>query len=120
MDKLEWETIPYETEDGEKPVQGFLDSLPEKKAQKVLRDIEVLEAFGPRWGMPHVRSLPDGMFELRTEHGSDIFRTFFFQWHHTVLVLTSGYHKKSQKLDEREFERAKRYRDDWLWRKGGK
>ena len=120
MDKFEWETVEYKTEDWETPVRAFLDSLPLKKAQKVLRDIEVLETFGPRWGMPHVRSLSDGMYELRTEHGSDIFRTFFFHWHDTVLVLTSGYYKKSQKLDSREFERAKRYRDDWLRRKGGK
>lgn len=115
-----WETIVYEAEDGKVPVQDFLDSLPLKKAQKVLRDIEVLETYGPQWGMPHVRSLSDGMYELRTEHGSDIFRTFFFHWHDTVLVLTSGYHKKSQKMDSREFERAMRYRDDWLRRKGGK
>ena len=64
-------------------------------------------------------SLPGGMYELGTEHGSDIFRTFLFHWKHTVLVLTNGYQKKSLKMDTHEFERAQRYREDWLQRSGG-
>lgn len=119
MDQDGWDIRVYETRDGEIPVQEFLDALLAKKAQKVLRDIDVLETYGPRWGMPHVRSLPGGMYELRTEHSSDIFRTFFFHWQHTVLVLTNGYQKKSQKMDRQEFERAQRYREDWLQRHGG-
>ena len=107
----------YEARDGEIPVQEFLDALLAKKAQKVLRlrDLDVLETHGPRWGMPHVRSLPGGMYELRTEHGSDIFRTFVGHWQHTVLVLT----KWVSKMDRQEFERVQRYREDWLQRYGG-
>ncbi len=62
--------------------------------------------------------MPQGMYELCTEHGSDIFRMFFFHGHHTVLVLTNGYQKKSPKMNTHEFERAKRYRDDWVQRGG--
>lgn len=119
MKPVQWETIPYEASDGMIPVYVFLDSLPSKKAAKVLRDIQVLESYGPTWGMPHVGPLPEGMYELRTVQGSDIFRTFFFPWRRTALVLTSGYVKKSQELDKREFDRAKRYRDEWLKRKDG-
>lgn len=118
MDNLQWETIAYQTQDGKIPVKEFLDSLPAKKADKVTRDLEVLEQFGPRWGEPHVEHIEGGIYELRTKHGSDIFRTFFFRWHNTILVLTNGYYKKSQKMDQREFNRAKSYRDDWLSRKG--
>ena len=97
MDQDGWDIRVYEAGDGGIPVQEFLDALPVKKAQKVLRDIDVLETYGLRWGMPHVRSLPGGMYELRTEHGSDIFRTFFFHWKHTVLVLTMGIRKSRKR-----------------------
>ncbi|WP_216830751.1 type II toxin-antitoxin system RelE/ParE family toxin [Alkalihalobacterium elongatum] len=118
MDNLQWETIEYTKEDGVVPVYEFLDTLPTKKANKVTEDIEKLERFGPRWGMPHVDHIEENIYELRTKHGSDIFRTFFFIWHHTVLVLTNGYYKKGQKMDPREFKRAKSYRDDWIERHG--
>lgn len=118
MDNLRWETLEYTTENGQCPVDLFFESLSDKQAAKIARDVQLLKRYGTRWGMPHVRSLPDGMYELRTKHGSNIFRTFFFRWHDTVLVLTSGYYKKSQKMDMREFKQAKRLRDDWLKRKG--
>lgn len=120
MDNLQWETIQYEKANGERPLFDFLASLPIKAQEKVIRDIELLERFGPRWGMPHVRSLPDHMYELRSKHGSNIYRTFFFRWHDTVLVLTSGYHKKAQKMDTKKFKQAQQFKDDWIKRKGWK
>lgn len=120
MDNLQWETIQYEKENGERPLFDFLSSLPTKAREKIIRDIELLERFGTRWGMPHVRTLPDNMYELRSKHGSNIYRTFFFRWHDTILVLTSVYNKKSQKMDRRRFKQAKQFRDDWLERKGMK
>jgi phage-related protein len=80
MENLYWETIAYTTVDGKNPVVDFLDSLPSKKARKITEDIEKLERFGPRWGSPNVVHIEDGIYELRTKHGSDIFRTFFFRW----------------------------------------
>ncbi|WLR51888.1 type II toxin-antitoxin system RelE/ParE family toxin [Bacillus tianshenii] len=80
MDHLIWETLEYEKENGEIPVQTFLNSLPAKQASKVVRDLELLESFGPRWGEPQVKYISDGIYELRTKQGSNIFRTFFFRW----------------------------------------
>lgn len=117
---MEWETIEYEKENGEVPIVEWLDSLPAKSVQKVLDDIKKLERFGLRWGMPHVEYLRDDIWELRTKIGSDIYRVFMFRWHNTVLILTHGFTKKSQKTPDREINRAIRYRDDWLKRKGEK
>lgn len=120
MDHLHWETIQYEKENGEQPLFNFLATLPAKHREKIIRDIALLERYGTRWGMPHVRSLPDNMYELRSKQGKDIYRTFFFRWHGTVLVLTSCYYKTSQKMDKKEFQKAKQFRDNWLKRKGMK
>lgn len=118
MDNLEWETIEYQKEDGTIPVYNFLDTLPQKKADKVVGDIKKLGLFGLRWGMPYVEHVEGDIYVLRTIQGSDVFRTFFFRWHHTLLVLMNGYNKKGNKMDPREFRRAKAYRDDWLRRYG--
>lgn len=48
MDQDGWDIRVYEAGDGGIPVQEFLDALPVKKAQKVLRDIDVLETYGLR------------------------------------------------------------------------
>lgn len=106
MNNLSWETIPYEKTNGERPVELFLDTLPAKQTEKVIRDIHLLERFGTRWGDPHVKHLEDGIWELRTKHGS------------AILVLTNSFQKKSQKTPKREIQLARRYRDDWLKRKG--
>src|SRR5699024_7708077 len=112
MDNLQWETIQYEKANGERPLFDFLASLPIKAQEKVIRDIELLERFGPRWGMPHVRSLPAHMSYVQSKYGSNIYRTFFLRWPDTVLVLTSGYHKKAQKMDTKKFKQAQPFKDD--------
>jgi phage-related protein len=117
---MEWNTIEYEKENGEKPVSEWLDSLPPKGSSKVLEDIEKLEQFGLRWGMPHVRHMGDGIWELRTKQGNNIYRVFMFRWYDTILVLTHGLTKKSEQTPKGEIKRAIRYRDDWLKRKGEK
>ena len=119
MGNLRWETIAYEKENGEIPVETFLNSLPSKHAEKVNRDIQLLGRFGTRWGDPHVEHLGGDIWELRTKHGSNIFRILFFRWHHTILILTNDFQKKSQKTPKREIQVARRYRDDWLHRRKG-
>lgn len=117
---MNWETIEYIKPNGEVPIVEYLQTLTPKHEAKVLRSIQLLENFGPKIGMPHVRPLEDGIYELRTQFSSNIFRTLFFHWHDNKLVLTHGFTKKTQKTPPQEIERAKQYRDDYLERKGDK
>lgn len=119
MDNLDWDTEDYKTENGHSPLESFLDSLPSKVSDKILRDIELLERFGPRWGQPHVDYFrKEDIYELRIKHSSNIYRVFFFRWKGTLLLLTHGFVKKSQKTPKGELNHAIRLRDDWLSRKG--
>ncbi|MCJ7842567.1 type II toxin-antitoxin system RelE/ParE family toxin [Lederbergia sp. NSJ-179] len=117
---MKWETIEYTKPNGVAPVIEYLQSLSPKHETKVLRSIQLLEEFGPEIGMPHVRHLNDGIYELRTSFSSNIFRTLFFHWHENKLVLTHGFTKKTQKTPAREIRRAEMYRRDYLERKGDK
>lgn len=60
-----FEVIFYELENGSIPVIDFIKKLDIKMRTKLLRTIELLENNGNRLGMPHSKSLEDGLFELR-------------------------------------------------------
>jgi phage-related protein len=48
----------------------------------------------------------DGLYEIRVQSGSDIFRIFCFFDHGQLVVVTSGFHKKTQKTPRQELEKA--------------
>jgi phage-related protein len=108
-----WEIIEYTKPNGSSPVENFLDSLNSKQAAKVLRSIELLRNNGLSMGMPHIAYLGDGLYELRTKLGSNIFRVIIFHWCNRKLVLLNGFTKKTQKTPKEELERAQRYRSDF-------
>lgn len=114
-----WQTIEYVKENGEVPIDKYLDSLPEKHEAKLMRSIQILEEFGPGVGMPHVRHLENDVYELRTIFASNIFRTLFFHYKHGKLILLHGFTKKQQKTPRKEIERAKRYQTDFLKQQEG-
>jgi len=59
----------------------------------------------------------DEIWECRIKYGSNIYRIFCFFDSHSVVVLTHGLVKKSQKTPQREIEEAESYRKDFLSRR---
>ncbi len=47
----------------------------------------------------------DGLFEIRVQFGSEIFRIFCFFDHGQLVVLANGFQKKTQKTPKQEIER---------------
>ena len=84
----------YETEDGKKPVEEFLDSLDNKMAAKLISMMELLEEKGPELRMPYSESLGDQIFELRCKFGSDITRALYFFYTGKKIIVTNGFVKK--------------------------
>ena len=50
----------------------------------------------------------EGLFELRTEYESNIYRVFFIFDEGKVVVLFNGFQKKTQKTPRAEIEKALR------------
>ena len=48
----------------------------------------------------------DGLYEIRVQLGSDIFRIFFFFDKGNLVVLANGFQKKTQKTSKKEIELA--------------
>lgn len=108
----------YTTVDGKCPIQDFLDSLPGKVAQKVtwvLRLIEDLESIPSRY-FKKLKGT-DEIWECRVTFGSNAYRIFCFFAGDSMIVLTHGFVKKSQKTPRSEIERAEIYRRDFLERR---
>ncbi|MBI4699035.1 MAG: type II toxin-antitoxin system RelE/ParE family toxin [Nitrospirae bacterium] len=110
--------IFYRTADGKCPVQEFLDSLSGKVAQKiawVLSLVEDLDVVPSTYFKKLVRT--EEIWECRIQLGSNAYRIFCFFDGHSVVVLTHGLIKKTQKTPQREIERAETYRRDYLQRR---
>jgi len=114
----DYEVLFYDKEDGTEPAKEFLLELEPKMRAKMLRTIELLQHNGPELREPHSKPLNDSIFELRAKVGSDISRVLYFFIVGKRIILTNGFIKKSQKTPKSELDKAKRYREEYLSRKG--
>ena len=55
----------------------------------------------------------DGLYEIRVQQGSDIFRIFCFFDHGQLVVLVNGFQKKTQKTPRKEIELALKLKTDY-------
>ena len=55
----------------------------------------------------------DGLYEIRAQHGSDIFRLFCVFDGGNVILLFNGFQKKTQKTPPNEIERALKIKKEY-------
>ena len=103
----------YETEDGKKPVEEFLDSLDSKMNAKMVALMELLEEKGNALRKPYSGPLGDGIFEIRCKFGSSITRALYFFYSGEKIIITNGFTKKGQKTPPAEIRLAQKRRADW-------
>ena len=108
----------YEKDNGEKPVELFLDKLDIKMRSKLLMILKILQEKGNLLSEPYSKHLDDGIFEIRGKVGSDISRVLYFFYFGGKIIVTNGFIKKTQKTPSKEIEKAKCYRKDYLERFG--
>ena len=73
--------------------------------------IEELERI-PETYLKHIENT-DGLFEIRIQQGSDIFRIFCFFDEGKLVVLANGFQKKTQKTPKNEIERAIKIKSEY-------
>lgn len=73
-----FDVIFYEGENGEKPVEIFLDSLDNKMRAKLLGLLGILSEKGNSLREPYNKHLQDGIFEIRCKFGNNITRVLYF------------------------------------------
>ena len=115
------EVIFYKLKSGKCPVEGFLDSLSSKQAQKVAWVLQLIEELDvvPTSYLKNLVNTP-GILEVRIRVGRNIFRILGFRHKRTFVVLTNGFQKKDQKTPKHEIELAEERKKDYLNRKDKK
>ena len=81
----DFKLIAYEKENGEVPVEEFLDSVNPKMRAKIYGLMGILQEKGNMLREPYSKHLEDGIFELRCKFGSDITRVLYFFYYEGKL-----------------------------------
>ncbi len=55
----------------------------------------------------------DGLYEIRVQSGSNIFRIFCFFDKNNLIVIENGFQKKTQKTPPNEIERALKIKKEY-------
>lgn len=95
----------YKTESGTEPVREWLKGL--SKADKITigENIKTVE-FGWPLGMPLVRKLDTGLWEVRSNLSDKKIARVIFTVQNDLMVLLHGFIKKSQKTPQSDLKTA--------------
>jgi phage-related protein len=110
--------IFYETESGATPVERFirrLDNAAKSKVLAAMRHIEEDDVIAPHLFSKMVST--DDLWEIRVRQSGNIYRLLCFFDGRTVVVVASGFKKKSQKTPSQEIKTAEARKRDYFRRK---
>lgn len=97
--------------------EKFFLSQEKKVKAKIIWTLELIEDM-PIVPKTYLKKLSgtDGMYEIRVQQGTNIFRIFCFFDDGSLVVLANGFQKKTQKTPKKELEKAisikKKYEDE--------
>ncbi|MGA7091677.1 MAG: type II toxin-antitoxin system RelE/ParE family toxin [Candidatus Acidiferrales bacterium] len=96
------------------PAREFLDALDDKATARIDAFIDRLRVYGNRMQGKFVKKLTDDIFELRVKQFDRIFRVLFFYQPGMLIVVTSGFQKKTERTPPGEIARAEQLRKLWV------
>jgi len=102
------------TDSGRSPVKEFIDSLDSRSQRKFFYVKALLEEFGHRLPFPHAKYIGAETFELRFSGIEGNIRILYFFFHHSWVIFTHGFVKKSNKLRRKERSIAVERRREFL------
>jgi len=96
----------FRTREGREPVREWLKDLPAQERKAIGDDIRTVQ-FGWPLGMPLVRNLASGLWEVRVRLPNRIARVLFTTFEGEAVLL-HGFIKKSQAIPASELKLARR------------
>ena len=87
--------------------ESFLNGQPSKTQLKVLQILRIIEEIEviPQNYLKHIEGT-EGLYEIRVIFSGNIFRVFCFFDAGNLIVLLSGFQKKTDKTPKKEINRA--------------
>lgn len=99
------QVVFYRSASGKEPVREWLKKLDKEDRKIIGEDIKTVQ-FGWPLGMPLVRKMDKGLWEVRIQLDNRIARVLFTS-HQGIMVLLHGFIKKSQKTPPNDLKIAK-------------
>lgn len=101
------ELVFYQTDAGNVPVRDWLVGLPEDQRRAIGQDLQRVQY---RWpiGMPLVRPMRKGLFEVRTPLADGTTVRIMFCFHAGELYALHGFIKKAKKTPAPDLELARK------------
>ena len=90
----------------------FFNSLDKGTQEKVAYGLMLLKT-QDRLPSKFVKFIKDGLYELRIEWQSNIYRIFFCYDEGRIVILFNGFQKKTQKTPTREIEKALQLKNEY-------
>ena|ERR1700733_3843490 len=88
-------------------VEKSIKEWPEGIIAKFLWLSNAIEKFGPsKIGMPHIKALGQGLFEIRVKANEGIGRALFCMIKGKIVIVLNGFIKKTEKTPLNEMELA--------------
>ena len=103
-----------ELPNGRMPARDFVDLLDQKAAARIDAFLDRLRIYGNRMQGKFVKKLTNDIFELRVKQFDRIFRVLFFYQPGRMIVITSGFQKKTEQTPPGEIARAEQLRKLWM------
>ncbi len=111
-----WNIIYYEDEKENSEVFDFINSQKTSNKAKILSWLSMLEEKGPVLPRPYADLLKDGIHELRIKVSGNQVRVLYFFCYKDFIVLTNCFTKNRKQVPEKEINKAKKCRNDFLKR----
>lgn len=95
--------------------EDFLNKQSPKVIRKIIQTLRIVEQLEriPSTYLKFIENT-NGLFEIRVKFGSDIFRVFCFFDEGKLVVLLSGFQKKTQRTPRKEINRAERLMQEYF------
>jgi len=94
--------------------QEFFEKQRTKVQDKFIWTLNLIEVLPtvPETYLKHIENT-DGLYEIRVQQGSDIFRVFCFFDDGQLIILINGFQKKEQKTPKKEIEKALKIKGEY-------
>jgi phage-related protein len=108
----------YRLDNGNCPVEEYLDTLSNKQVEKVFYVLELVESLDiiPRKFFKKLESTDD-IWEVRVQLGNNIFRLLGFFDGAELIVLNHAFTKKTQKIPNNDIKIAEQRKKDYSLRR---
>jgi phage-related protein len=81
-------------------------ALPDTLLARFIKMTEIMQEFGPNIGMPHTKTIGNGLFELRLKGKEGIARIFYCTLINKRIYLLHSFIKKTEKTPLKDLQLA--------------